>query len=368
MRTLDSENMSLMPAVEEGLELPGRRPLSRVRLPALVWVGLALAALSAPLYLGPTSLNLLGQFLAMAILAVGLDLIWGYAGILSLGQAVFFGIGGYLMAFYLKTQGLAVGGVPDFMMYSGVTHLPWMWELSRNFWFALLFVLVVPGLIGFVFGLIIFRSRIKGVYFSILTEALAVAFSTLALERQSFTGGSSGLTNYTSILGHSFYDNSTYTALYLVTVIALIGALALVWWLTHSSFGAVLRAVRDGENRLRFLGYNPAVFQAFIFALAAALAGVAGALYVPQNGIITPNMLGVVPSITMVIWVAIGGRGSVIGAVIGALLVQYAQYYLASSFATVWLYFMGGLFVLVVLVFPRGIVGLFDLLYRRKRT
>lgn len=328
-------------------------------------VVLSVAALCAPLYLEPTALNLLGQFLAMAILAVGLDLIWGYTGILSLGQAVFFGIGGYLMAFYLKTQGLAEGSVPNFMMYSGVSQLPALWEWSRHFGIALLFVLLVPGLIGWLFGLLVFRSRIKGVYFSILTEALAVAFSTLVLERQSFTGGSSGLTNYNSILGHSFYDNSTYTGLYLATVVVLIGAVALVWWLTHSPFGALLRAVRDGENRLRFIGYNPVVFQAFVFGIAAGLAGLAGALYVPQNGIITPDMLGVVPSITMVVWVAIGGRGSVVGAVIGALVVQYAQYYLSSSFASGWLYVIGGLFVLVVLVFPRGIVGLFDRLRGR---
>ncbi|MEJ2654576.1 MAG: urea ABC transporter permease subunit UrtC [Acidihalobacter sp.] len=328
-------------------------------------VALSVAALCAPLYLEPTALNLLGQFLAMAILAVGLDLIWGYTGILSLGQAVFFGIGGYLMAFYLKTQGLAEGSVPNFMMYSGISQLPALWEWSRHFGIALLFVLLVPGLIGWLFGLFVFRSRIKGVYFSILTEALAVAFSTLVLERQSFTGGSSGLTNYNSILGHSFYDNSTYTGLYLATVVVLIGAVALVWWLTHSPFGALLRAVRDGENRLRFIGYNPVVFQAFVFGIAAGLAGLAGALYVPQNGIITPDMLGVVPSITMVVWVAIGGRGSVVGAIIGALVVQYAQYYLSSSFASGWLYVIGGLFVLVVLVFPRGIVGLFDRLRGR---
>jgi urea transport system permease protein len=328
-------------------------------------VALSVAALCAPLYLEPTALNLLGQFLAMAILAVGLDLIWGYTGILSLGQAVFFGIGGYLMAFYLKTQGLAEGSVPNFMMYSGISQLPALWEWSRHFGIALLFVLLVPGLIGWLFGLFVFRSRIKGVYFSILTDALAVAFSTLVLERQSFTGGSSGLTNYNSILGHSFYDNSTYTGLYLATVVVLIGAVALVWWLTHSPFGALLRAVRDGENRLRFIGYNPVVFQAFVFGIAAGLAGLAGALYVPQNGIITPDMLGVVPSITMVVWVAIGGRGSVVGAIIGALVVQYAQYYLSSSFASGWLYVIGGLFVLVVLVFPRGIVGLFDRLRGR---
>ncbi|WP_083700390.1 urea ABC transporter permease subunit UrtC [Acidihalobacter ferrooxydans] len=357
-----------MAALESVLATTSGMPTQRNRRLAVggVAVVLSAAALCAPLYLGPTSLNLLGQFLAMAILAVGLDLIWGYTGILSLGQAVFFGIGGYLMAFYLKTQGLAAGAVPDFMMYSGVSHLPLIWEWSRHFGIMFLFVLIVPGLIGWLFGLIIFRSRIKGVYFSILTEALAVAFSTLVLERQSFTGGSSGLTNYNAILGHSFYDNSTYTGLYLATVVALILAVALVWWLTHSPFGALLRAVRDGENRLRFIGYNPVLFQAFVFAVAAALAGVAGALYVPQNGIITPNMLGVVPSITMVVWVAVGGRGTVFGAIIGALLVQYAQYYLSSSFASGWLYIIGGLFVLVVLVFPRGIVGLFDRLHRRR--
>lgn len=364
MGVLDPETTAeIVPnAVNKSLD---KAPRSRRLSVGRWWVVLSLVLLCAPLYLGSTALNLLGQFLSMAILAVGLDLIWGYTGILSLGQAVFFGIGGYLMAFYLKTQGLAPGSVPNFMMYSGVTHLPWIWQLSSHFVVDLLFVLVLPGLIGWLFGVIVFRSRIKGVYLSILTEALAVAFSTLMLERQSFTGGSSGLTNYASILGHSFYADSTYTGLYLVTVVVLSGAVALVWWLTHSPFGALLRAVRDGENRLRFIGYNPLVFQSFVFAVAAALAGLAGALYVPQNGIITPDMLGVIPSITMVVWVAIGGRGSVIGAVIGALAVQYAQYYLSSSLASVWLYVIGGLFVLVVLVFPRGIVGLFDRMRRK---
>lgn len=361
-----SDTGSATATVSEGVRTPTANPLPLGRRVAgVLWGGLLVAALCAPLYLAATALNLLGQFLAMAILAVGLDLIWGYTGILSLGQAVFFGIGGYLMAFYLKTQGLGPGAVPNFMMYNGVTHLPAVWQWSSNFAIALLLVLVLPGLVGWLFGLIVFRSRIKGVYFSILTEALAVAFSTLVLQRQSFTGGSSGLTNYASILGHSFYDNSTYTGLYLATVVVLAAAVAFVWWLTHSPFGALLRAVRDGENRLRFIGYNPVIFQAFVFGVGAALAGLAGALYVPQNGIITPNMLGVVPSITMVVWVAIGGRGSVVGAVIGALVVQYAQYYLSSSFASMWLYVIGGLFVLVVLVFPRGIVGLFD--YRRRR-
>ncbi len=332
----------------------------------LAALALALAA-AAPLYLSQTPLNLLGQFLALAILAIGLDLIWGYAGILSLGQGVFFGIGGYLMAMYLKMQGLQPGQLPDFMTWSGVTSLPLVWHPFESFPLTLLLVFTLPALFAYAFGALVFRSRIRGVYFSIMTQALAVAVSTLFVDQQQLTGGSSGLTGFQSILGHSFYANATQIAFYEVTVVVLAAVFAVAWYLTRSHFGVLLRAVRDGENRLRFFGYNPTVFKAFVFALAGLCAGLAGALYVPQNGIIAPGMLGVVPSIEMVIWVAVGGRGTIVGALIGALVVSYAKYYLSSAYPDFWLFLVGTLFVVVVLFFPRGLMGLAELAGRALR-
>lgn len=325
---------------------------------ALLGVLFALAlALAAPALMGITPLNLLGQFVALAILAVGLDLLWGYTGILSLGQGVFFGLGGYLMAMYLTLQGLSPGQVPNFMMWSGITSLPWFWHPFHSFAFTAGAVLVIPAALGFVFGAVVFRSRIRGVYFSIITQALAAAASTLAVDVQSVTGGSSGLTSFKAILGHSFYDNATQIGLYEASVGLLAIALLLAWWLTRSHFGTLLKAVRDGENRLRFFGYNPVVFKAFVFAVGALYAAVAGALYVPQNGIIAPAMLGVVPSIEMVIWVALGGRGTLWGALVGTLVVNYVKFYCSNSFPSVWLYLIGALFIAVVLFFPRGLLG-----------
>ncbi len=330
---------------------------------ALVLIGVA----AAPLYLQQTPLNLLGQFLALCILSVGLDLIWGYAGILSLGQGVFFGIGGYIMAMYLKMQGLQPGQLPDFMTWSGVTSLPLIWHPFESFPLTLVLVLTVPALSAYLFAALVFRSRIRGVYFAIITQALAVAVSTLFVNQQQFTGGSSGLTGFKTILGYSFYAPATQTAFYEVTVAVLAAVFALAWYLTRSHFGVLLRAVRDGENRLRFLGYNPTVYKAFVFGLAGLCAGLAGALYVPQNGIIAPGMLGMVPSIEMVIWVAVGGRGTIIGALVGTLVVSYAKYYLSSAYPDFWLFLIGMLFIVVVLFFPRGLMGLAELARRAVR-
>lgn len=340
---------------------------ARRRGPAAL-AGLALAAAAAaPLFLSQTPLNLLGQFLALGILAVGLDLIWGYAGILSLGQGVFFGLGGYLMAMYLKMQGLRPGQLPDFMTWSGVTTLPPIWHPFQSFPLTLLLVLTVPALFAYLFAALVFRSRIRGVYFSIMTQALAVAVSTLFVDQQQLTGGSSGLTSFKSILGYSFYAQGTQVGLYEATVFVLAAVFALAWYLTRSHFGVILRAVRDGENRLRFFGYNPTTYKAFVFALAGLCAGLAGALYVPQNGIIAPGMLGVVPSIEMVVWVAVGGRGTVVGALIGALVVSYAKYYLSSAYPDFWLFLVGTLFVVVVLFFPRGLMGIAEYAARALR-
>jgi urea transport system permease protein len=355
-----------MNASTDSLTLKASAPRVDPRLYKLGALIALLAALLAPLVIPITPLGLLGQFLALAILALGLDLIWGYTGILSLGQGVFFGLGGYLIAMYLKLQGLDPGTVPDFMTWSGITSLPLVWQPLQSFWLTLLMIFVVPGLLAFLFGLIVFRSRIRGVYFSIITQALAVGVSTLFVDLQAYTGGSSGLTSFQSILGFSFYDNSTQIGLYEATVVLLALTLAALWWLTRSHFGTLLRAIRDGENRMRFLGYNPVVYKAFVFGVAGMCAALAGALYVPQNGIIAPAMLGVVPSIEMVIWVAIGGRGTIVGALIGTLLVSYLKYYLSNAYADFWLYLIGALFIAVVLFMPDGLMGLGRRLARRR--
>lgn len=320
----------------------------------LVLVGLA----GAPAYLSLFSLNLLGQYLALAVLAIGLDLLWGYAGVLSLGQSVFFGLGAYGMAMYLKLADLPQGTLPDFMEWSGVTAMPAVWRPFAHFYWAAALIVVVPAVVAGVIGLLVFRSRIKGVYFSILTQAVAVIASTLFVDRQSLTGGSSGLTGFTRILAAPLLAPKTQRWLYEATVLTLTVAFLGVYMLARSSFGKTLRAIRDGESRIRFCGYDPAAFKTVAFVIAAFLAAVSGALFVPQNGIIAPAMLGVAPAIEMVVWVAVGGRGTIVGAVVGTLFVNYAKYYLSVHFPEVWLYFIGSLFVLVVLVFPEGLMGL----------
>lgn len=318
---------------------------------------LAMAILvAAPAVLSDFRLNQLGKFLTFAIVAIGIDLLWGYTGMLSLGQGVFFGLGGYAMAMYLK---LAASGssIPDFMSWSGLDALPVFWEPFRYGWFTLPVTLLGPALLGFAFGYALFHSQIRGVYFAIVTQALALIMSTFFVGQQAYTGGTNGITNYVHIFGASLNDASTQRTLYLVTV----GVLALVYVfarvVTGSRFGRLMIAVRDDEERVRFSGYNVALIKAVVFAMAAGMAGVAGALFVPQVGIISPANLGVVPSIEMVLWVAIGGRGTLSGAVVGALVISWARSYLSESFPETWLYALGAVFIAAVAIFPQGIVG-----------
>lgn len=310
----------------------------------------------APLVLSEFRLNLLGKFLAYAILALGIDLIWGYTGILSLGHGVFFGLGAYCMAMYLKLEA-AAGELPDFMSWSGLDKLPWFWQPFHHAWFAIGMAVIIPMLLAILLGYLTFQNRIKGVYFSILSQALAIIFVTLFIGQQAYTGGTNGLTNYKTIFGFALGSSSTQMALYLITAVTLGAMFLFCRWLTASRFGRVLKAIRDGENRLRFIGYNPTTYKVFVYAISAGLAGLAGALFVLQVGIISPTMMGIVPSIEMVIWVAVGGRGTLIGAVIGAVLVNAAKSSLSEFFPDAWLYFLGVLFVGVVLLFPDGIVG-----------
>lgn len=329
------------------------RPLlARWLVPLIV----LLLLLAAPLVLSDFRLNLLGKFVTFAIAALALDLIWGYAGLMSLGQGVFFGLGAYAMAMYLKLESSG-GKLPDFMSWSGLSALPWFWEPFRSPWFAITMAALVPMLLAGALGYMIFRSRITGVYFSIITQALALIMSILFIGQQPYTGGTNGITNLTTIFGLPLESPRVQLILFLVSVVTLALVYLLCIKLTSARFGRLLIALRDDETRVRFSGYDPARVKLWVFVLAAAISGLAGALFVPQVGIISPAAMGIVPSVEMVIWVAVGGRGSLIGAVIGALLINAAKSGLSESFPAIWQYFLGGLFIGAVLLFPNGLVG-----------
>lgn len=302
---------------------------------------LAALALLAPWLISPYELSLLSRFLAMAILAIGLVLLWGEAGILSLGQGVFFGLGGYALAMNLKLVTLAPGDLPDFMTWSGRETLPWWWSPFNSSFIAVIGVILVPGIFAALFSWLVFRRRVGGVYFALITQALALAFATLLISQQGMTGGFNGLTDFQTFFGFDLAAVGTIRALYWITVIAVVAAYAGVRWLLASRFCKLLRATRDGENRIRFLGYDPSPYKVVAFTVSAVLAGIAGALFTLHAGVISPALVGVVPSIEMVIWVAIGGRQSLWGAVAGTLLVNFARDEISSAFPDFWLYALG---------------------------
>ncbi|HSB41469.1 MAG TPA: urea ABC transporter permease subunit UrtC [Methylomirabilota bacterium] len=315
----------------------------------------------APLRVSDFTLNLFGKFLAYAILALGIDLIWGYTGVLSLGHGVFFGLGAYAMGMHLMleigTRSVYGNVLPDFMVWNRVTELPLFWKPFYSIPFTLLAVVVVPATFAFLFGYLTFRSRIRGVYFSIITQALALSVWLLFNRNAMNLGGTNGLSGFKSIFGFTLNSAATQRGLYVATALALCGAYLLCRWITRSPAGRVLIAIRDSETRVLFSGYSPAAFKLFVFVVSAALAGVAGALYVPQVGIITPAKIGVLPSIEMIIWVAVGGRGTLLGPVVGALGVNWLQSVLTTHYPDLWLLVLGGLFVAVVLFVPDGVVG-----------
>ncbi len=332
---------------------------SLVRYYVQTWGGITIIALilfSAPIFLSDFRLTLLGKFLTFAIAAMGMVLIWGFGGMLSLGQGLFFGLGAYALAMYLKLES-AHGRLPDFMVWSGLSELPAFWVPFQSPIFAIAMVIVVPTVVAAILGFFVFRSRIQGVYFSIITQAMTLLVSILLVGQQPYTGGTNGLTDLGTIFGHSRANQGTKNALYLVTVVCLILVYIICRQLTNSRFGRLLVAMRDDEARVRFLGYDPVVIKTITFAIAAAICGVAGALYVPQVGIISPSTLGVVFSIEIVIWAAVGGRATLIGAIIGAILVNAGRSSFSEKFPDIWQYFLGSLFIIVVLVFPNGVVG-----------
>lgn len=320
---------------------------------------LAVAALAlAPEYLPAYYLSLLGRFLALSVLAIGLTMVWGHGGILSLGQGVFFGIGGYCVAMHLKLSAMAAGDLPDFMQWSGLSRLPWWWAPFRSPAFALAAMLVLPALAAAGLAWLVFHRRVGGVYFALITQALALALSTFVISQQAYTGGFNGLTDFTSFLGFAPGDPDTQRGLYWLTLATLAAAFALCAWLLRSNFGKLLAAVREGENRVRFLGYNPTPVKVAVFALGALLAGVAGGLFTLHAGVISPALIGVVPSIEMIIWVAVGGRSSLAGAVVGTLLVNFGKDWISSAAPDLWLIAMGAMFILVVSAVPGGLTGL----------
>jgi urea transport system permease protein len=328
-----------------------------MRRQQLVLAVLLVAAACAPLYLPAYELSLLGRFLAFAILALGISLIWGTGGILSLGQGVFFGLGGYAIAMHLKLAGTDAGSIPDFMQWSGLDALPWWWAPFRSPAVALAAVVVVPGAVAALLAYFVFRRRITGSYFAIITQALTLAATTFIISQQQFTGGFNGLTGFTTAFGFTLGDPSTQFALYWITLGVLTLAFLATSALRASAFGNVLLAVRDGENRVRFLGYDPLPFKVLAFVFAGVLAGISGALVTLDLGVISPAMFGVVPSIEMVIWVAIGGRNSLIGAILGTLVVNFGKDWVSSAFPDAWLYVVGAVFVLSVTVLPQGLAG-----------
>lgn len=325
--------------------------------PFLPWALLIFAA-AAPLFLSGYDLNLLARFMAMAIVALGLVLIWGHGGILSLGQGVFFGLGGYAIAMHMKLADLPTGEIPDFMLWSGRESLPWWWEPFANPAFAIAAAILLPALLGGLFAWAVFHRRVGGTYFALITQALALAFATLIISQQDATGGFNGLTDFTSILGLGLASPNTGGLLYWLTLLLLCLGFIGLRWLLASRFGMLLRASRDGENRMRFLGYSPTPFKVVAFALAAMLAGIGGALFTLHAGVISPALIAVVPSIEMVIWVAVGGRYSLAGAIVGALVINLARDAVSSAFPELWLYLMGALFIFVVTLMPNGLAGL----------
>ena len=336
---------------------PSARVKSGSSTSLLEWLpisGLAVALLIAPNFLSGFGVNLLGRFLTYAIVALGLNLIWGYAGMLSMGQGLFFGLGAYAMGMYLKLEGSG-RELPDFMSWSGLERLPAFWEPFHSPVFALAAAVIGPALIAALIGFPIFHSRSRDVYFSIITQAFTLIVSILLVGQQAYSGGTNGLTNFPTILGTPLQNAQT--PLYFASAFCLIAVYLVFRVLVQSRFGKLLMALRDDEDRLRFLGYDPALIKTLVFALAAGVSGLAGALFVPQVGIISPSALGVVPSIEIVIWVALGGRGLLLGSIVGALGFSYAKSYLSESFPGFWQFLLGALFVAVVLVAPKGIVG-----------
>jgi urea transport system permease protein len=323
------------------------------------------SVLHIPEYLIP----LLGKFLCYALVALAMDLIWGYTGILSLGHGVFFALGGYAMGMHLMRvmagEGVYRSELPDFMVFLDWKELPWYWYGFDHFWFTLLMIILIPGLFAYIFGFFAFRSRIKGVYFSIITQAMTYALMLLFFRNETGFGGNNGLTDFKHILGFSLHEPSTKLGLYIITAIVLLLSYILCRYIVNSKLGRVLTAIRDAETRVMFSGYNPLKYKLFVWTLSAIICGIAGALYVPQVGIINPSEMQPANSIEMAIWVAVGGRGTLMGALLGAGLVNGAKSWFTVAYPDLWLYFLGAIFIATTLFLPKGVVGISNLFNKK---
>ena len=355
------------------LQLPKPEPLlSRMGWAAFL-VALIIVCMLAPVlnllvsersvfHLSDFAVGLIGKIMCYAICALAMDLIWGYTGILSLGHGLFFALGGYAMGMYLMRQigldGNYKSGLPDFMVFLDLKALPWHWLGSASFAFQMAMVVIAPGLLALVFGFFAFRSRIKGVYFSIITQALTFAAMLLFFRNETGFGGNNGFTDFKRILDIPIAQPSTRMVLFVLTGLSLLGFYLFSRWLVQSKFGRVLQAIRDAESRVMFSGYNPVTYKLTIWVISAVMCGVAGALYVPQVGIINPSEMSPANSIEMAIWAAVGGRATLIGPIVGAFAVNGAKSWFTVAFPEYWLYFLGAMFIAVTLFLPQGIVGL----------
>jgi len=345
---------SIQPRQEVKAQKSRQRTLEIVGIIAFV----VLMAVILPLVLSGFRLGLLGRFLSLAIVALGIDLIWGFTGLLSLGHGLFFALGGYAFAMFLQLNSLGEGQIPDFFGLYGVAALPWFWKPFASLPFTLIAIFTLPAIVAGLLGYLVFRNRIRGVYFSILTQAALVVFFNLFNGQQKWINGTNGLKTDTSVFfGQQVGSERMQMTFYLLTVVMLVLMYLLCRWLTSGRFGRLLVAIRDDENRVRFTGYDPTGFKVLVFAVSGAIAGIAGALYTVQSGIVSPQFMDIAFSIEMVIWVAVGGRATLVGAILGALLVNWARALLSESFPEVWLFFQGALFLLVVTALPDGIVG-----------
>jgi urea transport system permease protein len=365
------------PKASGGFAFPETKPPARRLYGFKGWLAIGIASFIAfvlfpilNLAVPPTSafhvsafwVTLIGKIMCYAIVALALDLVWGYAGILSLGHGLFFALGGYGMGMYLMRQigreGQYQSDLPDFMVFLDWKELPWQWWGSDQFWWAVLIATAIPGLLAFVFGYFAFRSRVKGVYFSIITQALTFAAMLLFFRNNTGFGGNNGFTDFKRILGFSITSPETRMVLFVVTGLVLLGTLLLGRWIVTSKFGRVLAAVRDAEARAMFCGYDTVHYKVAIFTFSAVLCGIAGALYVPQVGIINPSEMSPANSIEIAIWVAVGGRGTLAGAILGAGLVNGAKSFFTVAFPEYWLFALGAIFIVVTLFMPRGVLGL----------
>jgi urea transport system permease protein len=321
-----------------------------------------------PLSLDAFRLNLVGKYLTYAFVAVGLVMVWGYGGVLSLGQGVFFGLGGYAMAMFLKleasdpisTKIQSTPGIPDFMDWNQLTALPWFWVPFKSLPFTLIAVIAVPTLLAFVISYAMFKRRVGGVYFAIITQAVALILTVLIIGQQGYTGGVNGMTDLKTVLGWDIRTDSARLILYYVCSGLLLGSIVLCAWIQKSKLGTLLLAMRDKEDRVRFSGYDVAMFKVAVFCLGAALSGIGGAMFALQVGFMSPSFVGIVPSIEMVIYAAVGGRMSLVGAVVGALLVNAGKTLFSETFPDLWLFLMAALFIGVTMAFPNGLAGLFE--------